>query len=147
MTTEITRCSSLCLARPADAAYAPPVVTRAGDAARFAWAEFFGGQIENDHTRRAYRRAVHRFLAWCDARGLDLHQIAPAAVGEYLQRLQTRSGSPASKPTRKLHLAAIGQFFDRLVVRHVVILDPAVRGSWVLGSRAERPRLLAMGAK
>lgn len=109
---------------------APLVVQRAGDAARFAWAEFFGGQIENDHTRRAYWHAGHRFLAWCEAQGLDLHQIAPAAVGEYVRGLRTRTGSPASKPTRKLHLAAIRQFFDRLVVRHVVILNPAasVRG-------------------
>jgi integrase/recombinase XerD len=109
---------------------APALVARAGDAARFAWAEFFGGQIENDHTRRAYWHAVHRFLAWCEARGLELHQIAPAVVGEYLRALRTRTGSLASKPTRKLHLAAIRQFFDRLVLRHVVILNPAssVRG-------------------
>ncbi len=32
---------------------------------------------------------------------------------------------PASKPTKKLHLAAIRHFFDTLVVRHAVLLNPA----------------------
>ena len=117
----------------------PAIVEAAGDAARFAYAEFFHAEIANENTHRAYRRAVNRFLAWCDAHGLPLHQISPAHVGEYIRALrieprrtapdETRS-RPASKPTRKLHLAAIRQFFDRLVVRHVVILNPAasVRG-------------------
>ena len=33
-------------------------------------------------------------MAWCDDHGLELHQIAPAAVGEYLRDLRTNSGSP-----------------------------------------------------
>ncbi len=64
---------------------APPIVQRAVVAARFAWAKFFGGQIENGHPRWAYRHAVQGFLAWCDARGLELQQIAPAAIGEHLE--------------------------------------------------------------
>ena len=130
MSTEIVRNAARALAATTGAADAPAILTRAGDAARFAWDEFFGGQIENEHTRRAYLHAVQRFLAWCEARGLELHTIAPAAVGQYIRELQTRSATPASKPTRKLHLAAIRQLFDRLVVRHVVILNPAasVRG-------------------
>lgn len=37
---------------------------------------------------------------------------------------------PLAPPTRKLHLAALRRFFDQLVLRHVVILNPAlsVRG-------------------
>jgi len=37
---------------------------------------------------------------------------------------------PTSKPTRKLHLAALRHFFDKLVQRHAVPLNPAlsVRG-------------------
>jgi hypothetical protein len=28
--------------------------------------EFFTGQINNDHTRKAYLNATRRFAAWCD---------------------------------------------------------------------------------
>ena len=37
---------------------------------------------------------------------------------------------PASIPTKKQHLAALRCFFDRLVLRHAVVLNPAasVRG-------------------
>ena len=143
MGSEIIRKGRTPLALAPGLQEAPAIVQRAGDAARFAWAEFFAGQIENDHTRRAYRHAVSRFLAWCEARGLGLHQIAPAAVGEYLRGLRTRTGSPASRPTRKLHLAAIRQLFDRLVLRHVVILNPAasVRGPRHAVSEGKTPAI------
>jgi hypothetical protein len=36
----------------------PAIVTAAGKAAAFAYAEFFGAEIESPHTYRAYRRAV-----------------------------------------------------------------------------------------
>ena len=49
----------------------PNVVQRAGQAAVFAAEEFFYGTIRNPHTRLAYRRAVHQFLAWCESRGLE----------------------------------------------------------------------------
>ena len=108
----------------------PAIVELAGRPAMFAYAEFFGAQLDNEHTHRAYRHAVDRFLGWCGGRELELHQVSPALVGEYVRGLLTRGGQQASKPTRKLHLAAIRQFFDRLVLRHVVGLNPAasVRG-------------------
>jgi len=92
--------------------------------ARFAWDEFFSAEIANRHTRAAYLRAVKVFLAWCEERQLELRQISPGAVGEYLGQ------HPGSVPTKKLALAAIRHFFDTLVVRHVVMLNPAhsVRG-------------------
>ncbi len=92
--------------------------------ARFAWDEFFSAEIANRHTRAAYLRAVRVFLAWCEERQLELRRISPGAVGEYLRQ------HPGSVPTKKLALAAIRHFFDTLVVRHVVMLNPAhsVRG-------------------
>lgn len=130
----------------------PAIVAEAGDAARFAYAEFFQAELDNEHTHRAYRRAVNRFLDWCDACGLELHRIAPAHVGEYVRTLtteprRTRAGKvlvkPASKPMQKLHLAAIRQFFDRLVVRHVVVLNPAasVRGPKHTVSEGKTPAI------
>ncbi len=102
----------------------PVLVERAGGAARFAWDEFFFAEHHNPHTQKAYMAAVKRFLAWCEGQGVELPAITPGQVGQYLVGL----GGSAAK--RNLHLAALRGFFDRLVNRHVVILNPAasVRG-------------------
>lgn len=97
----------------------PAIVAAAGDGARFAWEEFFSGELPNSHTRAAYLRAVRRFLEWCQEGRSELHRITPGQVGAYL------AGLPVGVPTKKQHLAAIRRFFDRLVVRHVVVLNPA----------------------
>lgn len=109
---------------PKAATAVPDIVTRAKPAACFAWEEFFEAEIANEHTREAYRRAINRFLAWCDACGLELHTISPAHVGRYVQEL------PGEIATKKQQLAAIRKFFDLCVVRHAIILNPAlsVRG-------------------
>jgi integrase/recombinase XerD len=99
---------------------APPViVTENGKAAAFAYAEFFGAAIESAHTYRAYRHAVDRCLAWCATRRVALQEISPALLGEYVRKLS------GSKPTKKLHLSALRRFFDQLVLRHVIVLNPA----------------------
>src|SRR4051794_9177246 len=99
---------------------APPlIVTESGKAAAFAYAEFFGAAIESPHTYRAYRHAVDQFLAWCAARDVALTAISPALLGGYLRELS------GSKPTKKLHLSALRRFFDQLVLRHVLVLNPA----------------------
>ncbi|APW64305.1 tyrosine-type recombinase/integrase [Paludisphaera borealis] len=102
----------------------PLLVERAGGAARFAWDEFFYAEHHNANTQKAYMSAVKRFLAWCEGQGIELPTIMPGQVGQYLKGLD---GSIAKK---KLHLAALRGFFDRLVQRHVVVLNPAatVRG-------------------
>jgi site-specific recombinase XerD len=53
-----------------------------------------------------------------------LVRIAPAHVGRYLDEQEYATA------TKKLHLSAIRHFFDELVLRHVVVLNPAaaVRG-------------------
>ena len=102
----------------------PSLVERAGGAARFAWDEFFYAEHHNPHTQKAYQRAVRRFLGWAEGQGVELAAITPGMVGQYLVGL---GGSPAK---RNQHLAALRGFFDRLVNRHVCILNPAasVRG-------------------
>lgn len=97
----------------------PELVERAGGAARFAWEEFFYAEHHNRHTQRAYQRAVRRFLAWAEGQGVELAAITPGMVGQYLVGMD---GSPAK---RNQHLAALRGFFDRLVNRHVCILNPA----------------------
>ncbi|MBC7817340.1 MAG: tyrosine-type recombinase/integrase, partial [Planctomycetaceae bacterium] len=94
------------------------------EAARFAWDEFFRGQLRNPHTRVAYMRAVRSFLEWAEKKSIPLTQIEPGKVGEYFDQLE------GSIPKKKLHLSALRAFFDVLVNRHVLILNPAatVRG-------------------
>lgn len=103
-----------------DPAWLPAVVASRGPAARFAFEEFLHGQIRNLHTRKAYLHAVRLFCGWCEREGLDLTQVTPAHVGRYLD------GLAVGVPTRKLHLAALRRFFDALVLRHVVVLNPAI---------------------
>ncbi len=101
-----------------------PVLLGDGARERFVWDEFFRGRIRNRHTRLAYERAVRRFLAWCHERQRSVTNIQPGDVGCYLDEF------PGSVATRKLQLAALRAFFDALVSRNVLILNPAlsVRG-------------------
>lgn len=109
---------------PAQEQAIPDIVLRAGNAARFAWEEFFQAKIRSKHTRRAYLRSVTRFMDWCEARGLELPRVSPADVGKFIDSLEL---SVASK---KQTLAAIRHLFDGMVTRHAVALNPAlsVRG-------------------
>ena len=86
--------------------------------------EFFAGRIANARTRAAYGRAVGQFLAWCEARGLRLGDVAPLHVAAYIRT------HPGSVPTVKQHLAAIRVLCDWLVVNQVLPVNPAaaVRG-------------------
>jgi integrase/recombinase XerD len=106
-------------AEPVTARNAPAIVKAAGRSAEFAWEEFFQAEIANAHTRKNYLHAVGRFLAWVEGRGLELPRITPGDVGTYLQGLEV------SVPTKKLHLAALRRFFDRLVNRHACVINPA----------------------
>jgi integrase/recombinase XerD len=98
---------------------APAIVKAAGKGAEFAWEEFFQAEIANAHTRKNYMHAVKQFLTWVEERNLELPRISPGDVGEYLQGLELAT------PTKKLHLAALRRFFDRLVNRHVCVINPA----------------------
>jgi len=124
----------------------PAIVRRAGDAAIFAAEEFFYGEIRNEHTRSAYLHAVRQFLAWCEERGLELPRIAPKDVGQYMDGLRKQNLSVA---TRKQHLAAIRHFFDGLVLRHVIILNPAlsVRGERYQVIEGKTPEISVQGAR
>jgi len=116
---ELVKISEASVPATGDAAALPVLVERAGGAARFAWDEFFYAEHHNPHTQKAYMRAVRRFVDWAEGQGVELAAITPKMVGQYLVSL---SGSPAK---RNLHLSALRGFFDRLVNRHVCILNPA----------------------
>jgi site-specific recombinase XerD len=98
----------------------PELVLRAGKAAETAWDDFFQGKLANRYTRAAYGFAVRRFLAWAQGEGRELHQITAGDVGRYLEQ------HPGSLPTKKQHLSGLRRFFNLLVERHLVIINPAL---------------------
>jgi integrase/recombinase XerD len=105
----------------------PDIIHRAGANAVFAAKEFFEGTIRNPNTQRAYRHAVKLFLAWVEKHGGgELTQIAPWHVGQYFAEM----AQSTSIATRNQHLSALRHFFDGLVTRHAIMLNPAlsVRG-------------------
>ena len=118
-----TRAAGASLMSPAPGGV-PEIVRDAGPAATFAWDEFFAGHIRNAHTRAAYLHAVRRFLSWVESRTAAITDITPGMIGSYFDQ------HSAALPTRKLHLSALRAFFDVLVTRHVIVLNPAasVRG-------------------
>lgn len=121
-----------------------PVIVEEADArAQDRFVEFFAAHIRNPNTRRTYARAVGRFFAWCDARGLGLHQITPVAVAAFIEQL------PLAKPSIKLHLAAIRMLFDWLVTGQVVPSNPAasVRGPRYVVKRGLTPVLTSAEAR
>lgn len=122
---------------------APVLIEKSGSAAQFAWEEFIYGKIRNLHTRAAYERAIRRFLAHCDALGKQLSTVSPRDVGSYLDE---QDYAPA---TKKLHLSAIRHFFDKLVTRHVIMLNPAhsVRGERLQVVEGKTPEITVPQAR
>lgn len=108
----------------------PSLIEAAGHGAAFAYDEFLDATLPNEYTRTAYRRAIDGFLARCSMERLRLCDVSPSRVATYIHALETKRGLPASKSMQKQHLAAIRHLFDRLVIRHVVPINPAasVRG-------------------
>lgn len=102
----------------------PAIIRNGGPGACYAADEFFRARLSNPHTRRAYGRMAVRFLEWCDQRELQLRDITPGIAARFIDHLAP------SVATQKLALAALRQFFDLLVTRHAVLLNPfqSVRG-------------------
>jgi site-specific recombinase XerD len=111
-------------------AVAIAVLERTPNAA-FAADEFFKASISNEHTRRAYGRIVGRFLGWCNKRKIELRDIAPGMAGEYVGKLE------GSAPTKNQALAALRRFFDAMVQRHAVGLNPFASVSGIKHSVTE----------
>lgn len=97
----------------------PRIVEDAGQPAITAWKDFFDGKLANANTRTAYTRAVKQFLDWCGREGLDLVHIRAGDVGRYLRE------HPGSLSTKKQHLSGLRRFFNILVERHIILMNPA----------------------
>jgi len=102
--------------------------------------DFFTSNIRNKNTRRAYYKAVCGFAGWSAGRELqDLAQVKPLHVAAYIEELLQE----LAKPTVKQHLAALRMLFDRLVVGHVIGVNPAhsVRGPKYVVKKGRTPVL------
>jgi len=77
-----------------------PVLFQAGpEGGRRFW-EFFTVNIRNPNTRRAYFKAVARFSAWCEEKGLrDLSGVTPMHVAAYVEQLGPPAPNPPSNST------------------------------------------------
>ena len=105
----------------------PALVAAAGERASMRFLEFFAANIRNQHTRRAYYRAAHEFLAWCASVGVpSIAAVQPVHVATWIEA-GTRE---LAAPSVKQRLAAIRHLFDWLVTGQVVPVNPAgsVRG-------------------
>jgi integrase/recombinase XerD len=108
--------------------------------------EFFTATLRNRNTRRAYYKAVCRFSAWCEGRGLHaLAHVKPMHVAAFIEEL----GRTLSKPTVKQSLAALRMLCDWLVVGHVLDGNPAhaVRGPTHRVKTGKTPVLTAEEAR
>lgn len=94
------------------------ILRDAGPQACFAAEEFFTARIRNPHTRKAYAVPVRRFLHWLAAQEVALANTTPGHAARFLD---TYGGSV---PTQKLALSALRHFFDVLVTRHAVVINP-----------------------
>ena len=100
----------------------PALILRAGEKARWRFIDFFTATIRNPNTRRAYYRAVSRFLNWCQTQGIgELDQVRPIHVAAYVEQLQ----GELSRPSVKQHLAAIRKCLNWLLSGGVLEMNPA----------------------
>ena len=101
----------------------PALIERAGKPTLLRFVEFFTVHIANPNTRQAYARALKKFLAWCDERGVaEISGVRPLHVAGYRELLHRQD---YSVPTVKQHLAAIRELFDWLVEGQLLELNPA----------------------
>lgn len=132
---------------PAHPSWLPALIARQGEKASRRFAEFFSAEIRNPNTRRAYLRAVGRFCAWCEEKGIPLDRVQPALVAAWVEE-RTRA---RSAPTVKQELAALRMFFNYLVLGQVEAVphNPAapVRGPKHVVKKGKTPVLEASDAR
>lgn len=123
----------------------PTLFAASGKRGAWRFVEFFTANIRNPNTRESYARAVRRFSAWCEARGLQLQQLNPVVIAGYIEHL----GQKLARPTVKQHLAAIRMLFDYLVTGQIIPMNPAasVRGPKHVVKTGSTPVLTAEEAR
>jgi hypothetical protein len=123
------------------------LVERAGEAARFAWEEFFFAEHHNLHTQKAYESAVRRLRAWAEGQGVELSSNSPGMLGQYLTGL---GGSAAKRRLRDAGLSlrlsphsfrvtAICLKVNGIGTKQLLREDPAANNRWLPRRRCPWP--------
>ncbi len=125
--------------------FVPKLFLDASEGTWHRYIEFFTAHIRNKNTREAYFRAARQFARFCERRSVTLERVDPFLVAAYIE---TKSKT-LSKPTVKLHLAALRMLFDFLVVGQALKTNPAtsVRGPKHVVKRGKTPVLSADEAR
>ncbi len=110
--------------------------------AQRAMALFFGAEINNRSTRRAYKNAAHDFFsfAFSNAGITRIAEIEPLHVAAWLELMKARG---LSVPTIKQRLAGLKMLFRSLIRQRVLDENPAhvVKGPSHSVSRGKTPVL------
>jgi site-specific recombinase XerD len=79
------------------------------------------------NTRAGPTCTLRRFLGWAEKHGRgELVEVTPADVGRYYNNLKVSIG--ASRPASSIF--QLRHFFDGLVTRHVIVLNPCPLPAW-----------------
>ena len=129
-----------------ESAKVPTLIENASSDTKRRFVEFFTANICNRNTRKAYLRAIDRFCAWCDDRGLQrLTDIEPTMIAFYIEEMADGYG----KASIKQHLAAIRMLFDYFVTGGIMRVNPAlsVRGPKLVMTKGKTPVLQPADAR
>ncbi len=92
---------------------------------------------ESEHTRRAYRRDVEDFIAWCAGRDLDPTALRRPDIDAYAANLANlpnpRTGRPLAPASLARRLAALSSWYGYLHDAEVIDHNPM--------TRVRRPRI------
>lgn len=100
----------------------PTTIAEAGDAAARLTLQFLTSELANEHTRRAYGRAIFDFCAWCEAQHVALGAITPPTIAAYY----THRRQSVSLASIKLIASALRHWLDYLTTRGALPLNPAL---------------------
>ena len=119
ITVSTDKPAQLSVPKRVQSAQVPQLYAESPEAVKTFW-EYFGTQIENDHTREAYLRACYRFADWCESRGYDLIDIEPMHIAAYQQLLKDHLAIQSIK----LHMSGLKKLFDYFVEKGVLKINP-----------------------
>lgn len=131
----------------------PPAVAGLGRKGAKTVYDYFTSEIRNANTRAAYARAIARFCAWLDERGVGLGDVEARDIASFIEWMGTRGAKSFDKayeaPTIKQHLAAIRMLCGYLVINQVLPINPAlvVRGPKHVVTRGKTEHLTAEDAR
>ncbi len=102
-------------------------------------AKAFVAEIENPHSRAAYEIAVKKVFRWMSSAGLDIYSVSAPRLAQYFDEMKRTS----SAATVRQNISAVRRFFDKLVVKGILIANPTtgIRGDRQIGAEGKTPEI------